>query len=118
MKKIIIVDDNANFVDMVREYIENFTQKEAIVFHTPDKVLDYINNHKDVELLISDYEMPKMNGFDLAKQVLENIPDVKIIIWSGHDKSALKKVNEEYNIDAKFLSKSGIKDVVKLILEL
>lgn len=118
MKKIIIVDDNVNFANMAREYLENFTGKEVIAFHAPDEVLEYISNHKDIDFLISDYEMPKMNGFDLSKKVLEKCPNIKIIIWSGHDKSTLKKVNEEYGINAQFLSKSHITDVVKLISKL
>ena len=117
MKKIIIVDDNVNFVDMAREYLENFTGKEVIAFYTPDKVLEHISNHKDIDVLVSDYEMPKMNGFELAKQVLEKSPNIKIIIWSGHDQITLEEVNEKYNINAKFLSKDEVKDVVKLISE-
>lgn len=118
MEKIIIVDDYASFADMAREYLEKATKKEVIAFHAPDKVLEYINNHKDIDILISDYEMPKMNGFELAKKVLEKCSNIKIIIWSGHDKSTLNKVNEEYNINAQFLSKSRVTDVVKLISEL
>lgn len=118
MQKIIIVDDYSSFADMAREYIENFTQSEVIAFYTPDEVLEYICNHKDIDFLISDYEMPKMNGFDLSKKVLEKYPNIKIIIWSGHDKRTLEEVNEKYNINAKFLSKSHITDVVKLISKL
>lgn len=41
--------------------------------------------------VITDYEMPVMNGFDLAYMLLENKPD----IISGHGKNYLKKVAEE-----------------------
>lgn len=117
MQKIIIVDDYASFADVAREYLENFTGKEVIAFYTPEKVLEHIGNHKDIDILVSDYEMPKMNGFELAKKVLEKCPNIKIIIWSGHDKRTLEEVNEKYNIKGKFLSKSRIEDVVKLISE-
>ena len=117
MQKIIIIDDYSSFADMAREYIENFTQREVIAFHATEEVLEYINNHKDIDYLISDYEMPKMNGFELAKQVLEKSPTIKIIIWSGHDQITLEEVKEKYNINAKFLSKDKVKDVVKLISE-
>ena len=117
MKKIIIVDDYKDFADMVREYVELRVNAECLALYDSEQTLEYINNEKDVDILVTDYQMPKMNGFELAKKVLEKCSNIKIIIWSGHDKSTLNKVNEEYKINAQFLSKSRVADVVKLILE-
>ena len=103
MKKIIIVDDYKDFADMVREYVELRVNAECLAFYDSEQTLEYINNEKDVDILVTDYQMPKMNGFELAKQVLEKSPTIKIIIWSGHDQITLEEVNEKYNINAKFL---------------
>ena len=116
MKKIIVVDDFKDFADVVRDYIKGTTKQEVLAFYNPKKVLEYLENNKDIDILISDYEMPGMNGFELAKKVIEIFPNIKIIIWSGHDKSTLKNENENYNLNVKFLSKSDCNEVVEYII--
>lgn len=39
----------------------------------------------DVDLVITDYEMPDMKGFDLAQRIREINPSAKIIMLSGLD---------------------------------
>lgn len=115
MKKIIILDDYKDFADSVRQYVENSTKQETNAFYDPEKVLEHIDKVKDIDILITDYQMPKMNGFELAKKVIERFPNIKIIIWSGHDESTLKKVNNEYNLDVTLLSKSQIGKLINFI---
>ena len=116
MKKIIVVDDYKDFADSAREYIENYVKQETEAFYDTEQALEYINNEKDVDILVIDYQMPKMTGFDFAKKVIESFPNIKIIIWSGHDKSTLKKENENYNLNVKFLSKSDCNELIKYII--
>ena len=115
MKKIVIIDDYKDFADMLREYIELRVNGEYRVFYDPEKALKCINNEKDIDIFITDYQMPKMTGFDLAKEVLEKFPKIKVIILSGDDQSTLKKIKENYNLDVELFSKSNTDDLIKSI---
>ena len=67
---------------------------------------EYINNSdsKGIDLVISDYEMPKMDGYELAKRIRSKYPkeDLPLLILSGTEENAMI---------SKFL-KAGVNDYI------
>ena len=100
VKKIVLVDDNSQYANAMAEFIEKPEKQECIVFTNPAEALNHIeNNH--VDILLTDYQMPNMNGCELAKRVLKKKSDIRIVIMSGYDNSYIKKICNEYGIDEK-----------------
>ena len=82
MYQVVIVDDEVT----ISEGIANlFPWKEigfeAHAFSEPDKALQYINQNQ-VDVLMSDIEMPEMNGLELTKEIAK--ADIKVVIISSH----------------------------------
>ena len=81
---IVVVDDE----QLVAEYIKSLLElKGAHVTTFTDSVdaLAFIkNNLHEVDLLITDMTMPKLNGANLSRQVLEILPDLPIILCTGY----------------------------------
>lgn len=82
MYQVVIVDDEVT----ISEGIANlFPWKEigfeAHAFSEPDKALQYINQNQ-VDVLMSDIEMPEMNGLELTKEIAKG--DIKVVIISSH----------------------------------
>jgi DNA-binding response OmpR family regulator len=47
--------------------------------------LRYARNHVGtIDLLITDVQMPKLDGFDLRERLLQEQPDVKLLVISGN----------------------------------
>ena len=81
----LVVDDDVlirlGTVLMVREI--GFTLNTA-----PDgpSALALIDGGKRPDVLITDYDMPGMNGIELAKTLTEQHPEVDVLIVTGHDR--------------------------------
>ena len=100
VKKIVLVDDNSQYANALAEFIEKPDKQECIVFTNPVDAFNHIvNNH--VDILLTDYQMPNMNGCQLAQKVLEKNSNIRIIIMSGYDNGYIKKACNEYGIDEK-----------------
>jgi CheY-like chemotaxis protein len=46
--------------------------------------LDMLQADRDLDLVVTDYLMPGMNGLDLAKEIRKNIPDLPIVLATGY----------------------------------
>lgn len=82
MYQLVIVDDEEKIV----EGIANLFPWEQIgfsvtFFSKPEKALDYIENHS-VDVLMSDIEMPGINGMELCRRIQDK--DIKVVFISSY----------------------------------
>lgn len=102
MKKIVLVDDYADYAETLKEFIERFNDAQCVTFSNPIDALLYVLENKDtVDILLTDYEMPQMNGFSLASKLLEEKVNIRIILSSGHSKQTLEKICKQYDLENK-----------------
>ena len=78
--KIGIVDDNQDFCEVVRDYLNKQNNIE-VIFTAPDgiKAIEYLENENTCpDILILDLIMPHMDGFETLSRIKEkhNIPVV------------------------------------------
>ncbi|MFC1779927.1 response regulator [Thermodesulfobacteriota bacterium] len=85
MKKILIIDDDRLFLDLLTSYVrERYPNLEIITCNEPHQGLAQID--KDLDLLLLDLEMPKMDGGKLLSYAIEKgLDSRRIIILSGRD---------------------------------
>jgi two-component system response regulator YesN len=86
MYRILTVDDEATERSVVRFLLEkNFRDRFQIEETTNGKdALDIIRAGK-VDILLTDVQMPFMNGIDLAREARKISPDTEILFFSGFD---------------------------------
>ena len=80
---ILVVDDEVALAELTAEILINAGHKVDIV-HNASSALDAIKSKK-FDVMISDVIMPGLNGFELAKRVRRDHPEIKIIIVSGYN---------------------------------
>lgn len=84
--KIAIVDDNSFLIKAVQEklsFFDDFSLKFT-AFDGLDLIEKLGKNH-NIDLILMDIEMPKMNGIDAANFVKQKYPQIKIIMLTVFD---------------------------------
>jgi CheY-like chemotaxis protein len=82
MKKILIIDDDIN----IRVVLKILLTKHSVIKAENGKQgIEKIKNNPDLDLVITDYEMPKLNGLEVIKWVKANKPYLEVILMSGQE---------------------------------
>ncbi|RXJ79017.1 response regulator transcription factor [Arcobacter sp. F2176] len=79
---ILFVDDEDYIRSNAISYLENFFDN---VFEARDasEAFEIIDNNK-INIIITDINMPNINGLDMIKKIREKDLDIKIIVLSAH----------------------------------
>lgn len=87
MRKVIIVDDNHLSVEGIYKNIDwkSLNSEVAYMFYDSQSVIDAVKS-TNIDLIISDIEMPIISGLEMSKQILKFSPNIKIILISAFDK--------------------------------
>ena len=87
--RILLVDDE----NSVRTFALRALRKkgyDVVGCSSAENALETLENDKNFQLLITDMVMPGQNGIELSRQVLEMLPNIKIILASGYSEDILK----------------------------
>lgn len=85
-KKILICDDNPDFLQSFRMLIEKKFAVEVITFNNGQAVFRYLTEVKELpNLLILDLLLPDLDGDDLIQRFRsqEKLKDIPMILMSG-----------------------------------
>ena len=84
---ILCVDDEKNVLKALRRlfYEENY---DILLAESGKEGLAILEEHGNVDLIISDYRMPEMNGVDFLREVYKKCPDTIRIVLSGYADTA------------------------------
>jgi sigma-B regulation protein RsbU (phosphoserine phosphatase) len=93
--RIMLVDDDELVLSSLRTMFEMNVGYEVLAFGDPLLAVEALARNP-VDLVISDYLMPKLNGIDLLKQVQRLQPEAARILLTGFaDKqNAIRAINE------------------------
>ena len=85
--KVLMVDDESRMRKLVSDFL---TRKGYIVIEAGDgeKALDRFYADKDISLVILDVMMPKMNGWDVCREIRKNSKVPIIMLTAKSDESS------------------------------
>lgn len=93
--KIVVVDDDKIVTSSLRTLFKLEGVTDAHYFNNPKEALEFLGLEKP-DLILSDFLMPEMNGFEFLSKAKELYPEVSMILLTGYaDKeNAIKAINE------------------------
>lgn len=116
--KLLIVDDSIIIRKAVKTLLSPFDELQLVgECEDGDTVCDFISNN-DVDVVLMDVSMPKMNGIVATKLIRESFPDIGIIGYSAHSEKYFNHKMLEAGADLFVLKDTDISNLRNLILSL
>ena len=104
MFSLLYVDDEEELLDLGRIFLERGGEFSVITAESAQIGLDHLASHT-VDLIISDYQMPDINGLAFLKQVREKYPELPFILFTGRGREEV--VIEAINNGVDFYLQKG-----------
>jgi CheY-like chemotaxis protein len=80
----MVVDDNKDILTLVTFLLKELGQAEICSFNSPREALDaFCAAPESFQFVLTDLDMPGMNGLDLCRQLLDRSPGLKILLSTG-----------------------------------
>lgn len=102
--KIMVVDDEEDVQLLFRQKFRREIRKGIIDFHfafSAQDALEYLKNAEpnNLVLILSDINMPGMNGLELLKAIKDRFPHLKVFMMTAYGDSDNHRKAEEYGAD-------------------
>ncbi|MBN2481898.1 MAG: sigma-54-dependent Fis family transcriptional regulator [Bacteroidales bacterium] len=82
MAKILVIDDEKGIRNTLREVLEYEKHEVDVATNGPEGLELF---HKDsYDIVLCDIKMPEMDGIEVLEKINEYLPDVPVIMISGH----------------------------------
>jgi DNA-binding NarL/FixJ family response regulator len=113
--KILLVDDHTILLDGVKSLLSKEDDLQIVgQAGSAEAALEFLKK-QDVDLIITDYSMPGMDGLSLLNTVKRIAPNTKIILLSMHDEVHLVKEILKAGVNGYVLKKDTHKELLNAI---
>jgi HD-like signal output (HDOD) protein len=114
-KQILFVDDDPQIINGLRRMLRKMRDRWELVFAgDPSEALDLLAARR-FDVLVTDMQMPGMNGAELLLRVASQYPHVVRIVLSGH--ASMTPTSKAVRVAHQYLSKPIEADVLKASIE-
>ena len=117
IRSVLFVDDDKEMLQALREGLEKYDETFKVVLAEDgiNAVAKLKNN--EISLVVTDLKMPNMDGFSLLAHVMENYPDIPVIIITGYSTSEMKRLAQEGGAVGYISKPFLIEDLAKQIMK-
>jgi len=82
-KKVLVVDDNVTNLTILKTQLEHWNLSATLAITGKEALEILASPEEHFELVITDMQMPGMDGIELSKRIKEKYPDLPIIMLSS-----------------------------------
>lgn len=83
-RRLALIDDDVDVAEALREFLEGFY--EVSMYTSGHEFLDWVKQNRDLkfDVILTDFNMPKLSGLEMMKQLHELNYDVPAVAFSGY----------------------------------
>jgi CheY-like chemotaxis protein len=90
-ERILLVDDDVSNINVFRQMLEHLGYSVVSMTDSVEALACFRSDPEEFDLVITDFEMPRINGEQLASELIKTNQDTPIILCTGNR----GKMNEE-----------------------
>lgn len=118
--KVLMIDDNVNLIEMVKEY---FSPKEDIKITTwaydGEEGIKLLEAEKDnIDLIVLDLIMPKKDGLYVLEEMKKRSINKNVIVATSYNASEVIRQVAEFGVNYFILKPFDLSDLEKRIIEI
>jgi CheY-like chemotaxis protein len=95
IKKVLIVDDDQEMLLSLKEGFEKYNATFSVLMAGDGLVATEKLEKETISLVITDLRMPRMDGFALLSKIMEQYPDIPVIIMTGYSTPEMERLAQE-----------------------
>ena len=87
MKNILVADDEFDILETIVDSLEIEFDRDVLKIHQAQNGVEALELFKDgsgFDLVVTDLNMPKMDGLELVKNIMKITPGFPVIVFTGH----------------------------------
>jgi CheY-like chemotaxis protein len=111
--KILLVDDDAMAGEMTSAVLESIGH-DVVLAEDGMEAADKLNNITDIEMIISDMNMPMISGIDLFRELREQGNTLPFILLTGDEPAGL--LADEPRLDACLLKDFSLEETLSQVI--
>jgi CheY-like chemotaxis protein len=82
--RVLLVDDDTSLLQLLEDGIEMFCAGCQVTSATDSLMALEHLKLQPFDLVLTDYDMPGMNGLELARIVRQTLPNTRVVLMSAH----------------------------------
>jgi CheY-like chemotaxis protein len=95
VRNVMFVDDDQEMLQALREGLDKYRETFRVLLaedglHAVEQL-----RQNTVSVVVTDLKMPRMDGFTLLAHIMENYPDIPVIIITGYSTPEMKRLAQE-----------------------
>ncbi len=96
--KLLFVEDEEDLIEIITDTL-NKLQASFLTAKNGEEALDVIKQNPDIDVVITDLNMPIMSGLELIEKLNEDNFDKPIIVMSAHTEVDYINKAKEFGVD-------------------
>jgi YesN/AraC family two-component response regulator len=115
--KILFVEDETDLITIISDTLSKLGA-DFITANNGVEGLEKLKDNPDIKLVVTDINMPVMNGIEMIKNIRESGSDIPCIIMSAHTEPEYLKSADDLNVTDYILKPFDFIKFINLVSEL
>lgn len=115
--KLLFVEDEDDLIKIISDTLKKL-DANFLTAPNGEEALKIIEENKDISIIITDINMPVMNGLDMIKEIQNRDIDIPIVIMSAHTEMDYLEKAKELGINNYLLKPFDFIKFIELLVEL